>query len=162
MPYRPYWKLCHQFWCQPIRLPEDNKSDSTRTGDSIGHLVSLNSIPPTWRPFVLLYKSSIQFIGEKSLDMCEILPFWVHKINCKKCYLLPGGKNIFFHLFKESKVGMSYSFHWACHNGWLRDCSTSFLVLYQSLMHKYGYLKTIVEYIPQITQRNIVTFGDIL
>ena len=103
LPYRPYWILCHQFWCQPIRLPEDNKSDSNRTGDSVGHLVSLNSIPPTWRSFVLLYKSSIQFIGEKSLDLCEILPFWVHKINCKKCYLLPGGKTYFSTSLKKAK-----------------------------------------------------------
>ena len=50
--YKPYLVLRHQLLCSLTWLPESNKSDRNRTGDSIGHLASLNSIPPTWRSFV--------------------------------------------------------------------------------------------------------------
>ena len=37
---------------------ESNKSDWNRTGDLMGRLVSLNSIPPTWRSFVVFFYSN--------------------------------------------------------------------------------------------------------
>ena len=54
--YKPYLIVRHQLLCLPIWLPESNKSDRNRTGDSMGCLATLNCIPPTWRSFVLLFK----------------------------------------------------------------------------------------------------------
>ena len=36
--YIPYLILRHQLLCSPIRLPESNKLDRNRTGDSMGRL----------------------------------------------------------------------------------------------------------------------------
>ena len=52
--YKPYL-IQHQLFCSPIWLPESNKSDRNRTGDSMGRLASLHSIPPTFRSFVCLF-----------------------------------------------------------------------------------------------------------
>ena len=54
--YKPYLILHNQLLCSPIWLPESNKSDRNRTGDSMSRLASLNSIPPTWQSFVFLFK----------------------------------------------------------------------------------------------------------
>ena len=52
--YKPYLILRHQLLCLPIWLRESNKSDRNRTGDSMGHLASLNTIPSTWTSFIFI------------------------------------------------------------------------------------------------------------
>ena len=47
----------HQLFCSPIWLPESNKSDRNRTGDSMGRQASLNSIPPTWQIIIKLFST---------------------------------------------------------------------------------------------------------
>ena len=75
--YKPYSILRHQLLCLPIWLPESNKSDRNRTGDSMGRLASLNSIPPTCRSFVLFFIQINQY-GLYS----KILPF-ISFLSCR-------------------------------------------------------------------------------
>ena len=65
--YRPYWILRHVLLRHSDvhrygYVPENNESDKIRTGDSMDRLASLNSIPPTWRSFVLLSRK-FKFLG---------------------------------------------------------------------------------------------------
>ena len=67
-----------------IWLPENNRSDRNRPGDSIGHVTSLNCIPPTRQLFVfliqiiqhVLYMSKFPFISFPS--SCNL---WIQNVS---------------------------------------------------------------------------------
>ena len=69
-----YEPLRHQLVCSSIWLPESNKSDRNQTGDSMRRLASLNSIPPTWRSFVLFYSNYSVRSKQQNLPLFH---FWV-------------------------------------------------------------------------------------